>query len=214
MMRYATNIILLVLAIALVALNIALRADSSSRGVEFMPEMIDSVPFDSYVANPFFADGKTLREPVPGVVIHGQLPLHYTASKEDAERAGVELVNPFAPTDAKALVRGAIVFANYCQVCHGPAGAGDGPVSLRGFPTPPSFHLPNARTIPDGRIFHIITYGQVNMPSYATQIGRDDRWCAILHVRSLQKAALEKAALPKAAPATAALPKAGPEGTP
>jgi mono/diheme cytochrome c family protein len=38
----------------------------------------------------------------------------------------------------------------------------------------------------DGQIFHILTYGQNNMPSYAGQISRDDRWKVIAYVRSLQ----------------------------
>ena len=40
----------------------------------------------------------------------------------------------------------------------------------------------------DGQLFHILTYGQNNMPSYASQLSRDDRWNAIIHVRSLQRA--------------------------
>ena len=41
----------------------------------------------------------------------------------------------------------------------------------------------------DGQLFHILTYGQNNMPSYASQLSRDDRWNAILYVRTLQRAA-------------------------
>ena len=38
----------------------------------------------------------------------------------------------------------------------------------------------------DGQLFHILTYGQNNMASYAGQISRDDRWNVIAYVRSLQ----------------------------
>jgi mono/diheme cytochrome c family protein len=38
-------------------------------------------------------------------------------------------------------------------------------------------------------MFHILTYGQKNMPSYASQVSEDDRWKAILYVRSLQRVA-------------------------
>ncbi len=38
----------------------------------------------------------------------------------------------------------------------------------------------------DGQMFHILTYGQANMPSFAAQLSEDDRWNAILHVRTLQ----------------------------
>ncbi len=96
--------------------------------------------------------------------------------------------NPFA-ADGTALARGAAVFANYCALCHGGTGLGDGPVTKSGFPAPPSLLGDSARRMPDGRIFHIITFGQGNMPGHAAQIPREDRWKAALHVRELQKAA-------------------------
>ncbi len=115
------------------------------------------------------------------------MPLHYTATKEDAERAGRELVNPLV-RDKKALERGAFVYTTYCETCHGPAGKGDGPVAKRGYPAPPSLLAPKALALADGQMFHIVTYGQANMPSYASQLERQDRWCAIEYVRKLQGA--------------------------
>ena len=37
----------------------------------------------------------------------------------------------------------------------------------------------------DGRIFHVITVGQGNMPAYAARIESDKRWAIIHYVRSL-----------------------------
>jgi mono/diheme cytochrome c family protein len=37
----------------------------------------------------------------------------------------------------------------------------------------------------DGQLFHIITFGQGNMPSYAAQVDRDDRWKVVRFVRGL-----------------------------
>ena len=42
-------------------------------------------------------------------------------------------------------------------------------------------------------MFHVLTFGQKNMPGYAAQITTDDRWKAILHVRELQRPAILKA---------------------
>jgi mono/diheme cytochrome c family protein len=53
----------------------------------------------------------------------------------------------------------------------------------------------------DGQLFHILTYGQNNMPSYASQLSRDDRWNVILYVRAMQSAAVP-ASPESAAPAT------------
>jgi hypothetical protein len=41
----------------------------------------------------------------------------------------------------------------------------------------------------DGQLFHVVTYGQGNMPAHAAQLSQDDRWQVILHLRSLQQAA-------------------------
>ena len=78
-----------------------------------------------------------------------------------------------------------------------------GPVTQRGVPPPPSLLAPHAVQIKDGQLFHILTYGQNNMASYASQLSRDDRWNVIVYVRSLQAAA--KLA-PPAPPATPAAP--------
>lgn len=186
-MKVFRRILLAATAAALLLANYALRPDPAKRNFEILPDMARSVSYQTYAANPNFADGETLRQPVAGTVRYGSHPLHYAATPEDAARAGRELVNPFAPNDAKALARGQSVFQNFCQVCHGPAGKGDGPVAQRGFPTPPSLLAPHARGLADGQIFHILTYGQVNMPSYASQVDEQDRWCAVLFVRSLQQ---------------------------
>jgi mono/diheme cytochrome c family protein len=186
MRRVIVNSLLLVVVAGLLSLNWVMRADPNRRNFEVLPDMARSTPYDSFAANPNFRDGMTLRQPPAGTVIRGMMPLHSAANAVDAERAGRELANPFAARDAQAAARGAAVFAIYCETCHGPAGKGDGVVAQRGFPAPPSLLAPRALALPDGRIFHIITYGQNNMPSYASQIDRDDRWKAVLYVRSLQ----------------------------
>lgn len=184
-MRIAVNSLLFVTVLGLLSLNWVLRADPNQRNLELLPNMVRSVPFDSFSSNPNFADGMTMRGPVPGTVIRGFMPMHYAATPADAQRAGRELTNPFR--DAASLQRGAAIYATYCEICHGPLGKGDGTVAQRGFPAPPSLLAPKALALADGQIFHIITYGQNNMPPYASQIEREDRWKAILYVRQLQR---------------------------
>lgn len=184
-MRAAGNTLLLLLIVALLSLNWIVRSDPAQRNVDVLPDMVQSVPFDSFAGNANFADGKTLREPVPGTVIRGQMPMHYTAAPADALRAGRELTSP-VQGDKKALDRGAVVYANFCETCHGPGGKGDGRVAQRGFPSPPSLLDRKAVDMADGQMFHVLTYGQGNMPSYAPQLDRADRWAAIEHVRTLQ----------------------------
>jgi mono/diheme cytochrome c family protein len=82
--------------------------------------------------------------------------------------------------------RGAFVFRTFCVPCHGGSGRGDGPVALRGYPAPASLLAEKAIHMTDGQIFHVLTFGQKNMPSYASQLSEDDRWKVILYVRSMQ----------------------------
>ena len=39
----------------------------------------------------------------------------------------------------------------------------------------------------DGNIYHVITNGQNVMPSYASQVSREDRWAIIHYIRVLQR---------------------------
>jgi mono/diheme cytochrome c family protein len=80
------------------------------------------------------------------------------------------------------------VYATFCQPCHGAGGKGDGPVALRGFPPPPSLLAGKAVSMDDAQIFAILTKGQGNMPSYASQMSAEDRRAAVAHVRLLQGA--------------------------
>lgn len=196
MKRTILNVALLVATSAALLAPVLLRRDPTRPNVSFpIREMVDSIPYNAYSPNPVLPGGRTLQTPVAGTIPHGEIPLHYTNTPDDALRAGEELVNPFAgaaataPTNAELaspLERGKDYYQIFCQHCHGPSGAGDGQVAQRGFPPPPSFMGDHAMKMKDGQSFHIITYGQNNMPPHGSQIPPDERWMIVLHVRSLQ----------------------------
>ncbi len=177
---------LLSLLLALIAFNWWASPDQSNPNFEFLPQMAHGPRYNAFSANTNFADGKTLQLPVPGTIARGEVPLHYAATPADALRAGEELVNPVAASDQRALARGEHVFKSFCTPCHGADAGGMGSVTQRGVPPPPSLLAAHAVGMKDGQLFHILTYGQNNMASYASQISRDDRWNVIAYVRSLQ----------------------------
>jgi len=174
-----------VLAILLAAAAIACGGTSEKRGFEYVRDMTYSLPYDSFAPNPVTRDGLTLQRPVRGTIARGQMPLHYAATPEDAERAGRELNNPIATT-ARTASDGQALFEIYCVVCHGKEGAGDGPLVPK-IPNPPAYTSSRVRTFPPGRIFHVITYGSGRMPSYASQLSVNDRWLIAAHVQTLQR---------------------------
>jgi mono/diheme cytochrome c family protein len=163
------------------------EADPTKTNLEILPEMVDSVPYDSFAENPVTRDGKTLLVPVKGTIPRGHTPFHYGSGPEEAARAGRELTNP-VPDTPESAARGERVFRTFCTPCHGAGGLGDGPVVPR-FPAPPSLVAAHARGLPDGRLFHVISRGQGLMPSHASQIGPEDRWKAVRYLRALQKSA-------------------------
>jgi mono/diheme cytochrome c family protein len=189
MSRRTLNFTLLALFLASLAMNWMLRPRPLQPNLEFIPEMVRTPRFNAYSPNSNFPNGMTLQTPVAGTIPRGFLPLHYVSTPEDAVRAGDTLESTVRLDDPQSVSRGTVVFSNFCAPCHGPTGKGDGPVVQRGFPAPPSLYADNARKIKDGQIFHILTYGQKNMPTYASQISREDRWHVIAFVRSLQKQA-------------------------
>ncbi len=183
------NALLALAWLGLLALYWAVPQDPAEPNREFFPDMVRTARYNAFSSNPNFADGKTLQRPVSGTIPRSELPLHYEATPGEAIRAGMELESPLAAIDPLALRRGETLFKSFCVPCHGPAGRGDGQVVLRGFPAPPPLTADHAVQLKDGQIFHILTYGQNNMASYATQITREDRWKVIRFVRSLQQPA-------------------------
>jgi mono/diheme cytochrome c family protein len=205
-MRIAINVFLFAAVLALIGANFALRPDPARRNYEFLPQMAHAPRFSAFAMNPNFADQKTLHAPPAGTIPRGSMPLHYDPTPQDALRAGEELKSPVDLTSQQARERGAFVFANYCAVCHGAGGVGNGTVTQRGFPPPPSLLAEHALKMKEGQMFHVLTFGQNNMPSYASQLSRADRWNAIAYVRELQAQA---PALPSApAKASASTPAA------
>ena len=189
MHRLILNSLLLAAFVALVLSVWLLRPDAARTNYEFLPQMVHTARYRAFSANPNFPDGTTLQAPVEGTVPRGLKPLRYTATPQDALRAGEELRAPFSSAEVGARERGAQVFANFCMVCHGPGGAGGGTVTQRGVPPPPSLLAEHTVKMKDGQMFHVLTYGQNNMASYASQLSREDRCAVILYIRSLQAAA-------------------------
>jgi mono/diheme cytochrome c family protein len=162
----------------------ACGSSAEKRGFEYMPNMVYSLAYDSFARNPVTRDGLTLQRPVRGSIPRGYLPLHYTATVEDAERAGRELQNPVPPT-ARSAAEGQALFETYCAVCHGRQGTGDGPLVPK-IPNPPAYTSSRVRSMPVGQIFHVMTFGSGRMPSYASQLSQHDRWLIAAHVQTLQ----------------------------
>ncbi len=146
---------------------------------DFMVEQEKLIPQEK---SDIFSDNIGMRTPVKGTVARGFVPYPYSGIPSPAE----VLTNPLIPTK-EILEIGGKRFNIYCSPCHGYYADGDS--RLRGqFPNPPSLHSERGRDMADGMIYHIITNGQNIMPSYASQINRDERWAIVHYIRVLQRA--------------------------
>ena len=187
------NIALGIVLLVVVLLTTVSRVDYTQPNIEILPDMKYTPAWMAYRENTVFANGRTLQTPVPGTIARGQLPLHFQATKEDAERAGNELTNPYHgpgmdPAQRNdSVLRGGAAYRIFCVCCHGATGVGDGPVAKRGFPPPPSLLTGNSLKMKDGQLFHILTYGQGSMSGFAGQLSRQRRWDLINYLRNVQQ---------------------------
>ena len=134
-------------------------------------------------ASALFKDGIGMRPPVQGTIARGMTPYAYRGKPEDA---GKFLVNPL-PFNDTTIAAGHAKFLTFCSPCHGNFGGGDSRLAGQ-FPNPPTLHSDKVRQWSDGSLYHVMTDGQNVMPSYASQLTRDERWAIVHYIRVLQRA--------------------------
>jgi len=175
--------ILLLAAFGLMVLGSCDRTRSST-GWDYMPDMYYSNAYESYTANPNFADGLTMRTPIEGTVPRDVEPFPYEKTDEDRILAGEALMNPWGATEEN-LARGKEAYEIFCLSCHGEQGNGQGFLfTSNKYPYPPAdLTMDHVVDMKDGEIYHSITVGYGIMGAHGNQIRQDDRWKIILHIR-------------------------------
>ncbi len=201
------NPVLLASAIGGMALLAACGSDPDSPGLEYMPDMYRSPAVEAYVdygQDPYyFGDSlataqratPSARLPVEGTIPFAEseadaafnFPYPYPNTPEGYEQAGLELHSPIAMTEA-TVEQGKVIFDKFCTECHGAKGKGDGPVVSKGnYPPPPAYDGTQLKDLPEGKIFHSITYGRnIAMGSHASQLNHKERWLVVQYVKYLQ----------------------------
>ena len=162
------------------------KRDSQSPGVEFMPDMYRSPSLEYYQVHT--VDGDTVlnaMKPVAGTVARGYLPYAYPNTPEGYEQAGLNLHNPYESQRAEFEKDGEKLYGKFCVHCHGAAGQGDGKVGLKLPGAPPAYNG-TLKNLPEGKIFHSITYGKGLMGSHASQLTQLERWKLVFYVQKLQ----------------------------
>ncbi len=168
---------------------------STKPPVHIVQNMDQQNRFEGQEENPFFADGRAMRDWPEGTVAWGALHEddhlwrgkdeagEWAASLPDKDDKGVEI-----KPERALLERGQERYEIFCVPCHDYAGTGKGQVVQRGFMPPPTFHEGRVKEMAVGQIYDVITSGARNMASYRSQLGLRDRWAVAAYVAALQLA--------------------------
>lgn len=173
--------------VALAALSLAAVAGcrggkSADPPFHLVPDMDWQPKYQAQQAGPLFEDGRAMRPIVEGTVAQETPP-----DDADLERGADGEYVAHVPMEVtqKVLERGQDRFNIYCTPCHDKTGAGRGMAVQRGFPPPVNLTSDTVRNMRDGEIFHVITHGIRNMPSYRHQVPVADRWAIVTWLRVL-----------------------------
>ncbi len=195
-------------------------AGGDNQGLEYAPNMYHSVPYEPlsqivdesageaaellganndghgeyYNSNPLNDHRMTMRTPPANSVRrNGFLP--YRIPKDSLEMAAT-VENPLTGDRKEMISDGNVLYARFCNHCHGPKGEGNGSV---GSPpasdpdgVPPFAGIANLqgaayKNITEGHIFHVITHGKGLMGAHGSQISQEERWKIAMYVKELQK---------------------------
>ena len=195
MNKKATKIISLMAVVGCISISITScqKPDPNSPGVEFMPDMYRSPSLETNMAYLDMNTGDTLqanRVPAKGSIARGYMPYEYANTSEGYESAGTDLHSILEKNDIN-LAEGQVLYGKYCVHCHGATGDGDGKVADK-LPGPPPPYSGKLKDLPEGKIFHSITYGKGLMGSHASQLNKEERWKIVQYVQQLQNPAEEK----------------------
>lgn len=162
------------------------KKDANSPGVEFMPDMYVSPSMEVYGTREIDGDTTYSTEflPVKGTIARGYIPYAYPNTAQGYEQAGLYLKNPIALTP-QVEKDGEALYGKFCVHCHGASGAGDGKVGQKLPGAPPAYNGA-LKDLPEGKIFHSITYGKGLMGNHASILTQEERWKLVHYVQKLQ----------------------------
>jgi mono/diheme cytochrome c family protein len=171
--------------------------------------MYHTIPFDPYSqvvdsnseyynTNRLNPGGTNLRKPAPHTIARKfyagtprtELPKYLMVYEnipdpDSVDWSGRNLKNPLA-ADEKTLEEGKVLYLRNCSPCHGADGKGGGKVGEK-YKGVPNYSSGRYATLPEGHIFHVITYGKGRMWPHGSQVNPDERWKIVRYVQKLQK---------------------------
>ncbi len=183
------------------ALLISCNKSKRNTGRAYMPDMSYSRTYETYAAldsSKFTASADELGEgkifynamPVHGTVARGEMPAYSLANDTVGYANSKQIKNPLPPLSAKDYLEASRLYLINCGICHGDKLDGNGPLWKGGdgpFTTAPKDLMgADMKALPEGTMFHSVTYGKGQMGSYASQLSTKQRWMIIHYVKEKQ----------------------------
>lgn len=164
---------------------------NSRPNYQYMPNMYESIGYETYQESDAFANGIEAQLPAKGTIPRGDfMPYEIEDTNEGYDLAKESLKSPLDTTQVD-LTYAKELYDVYCGICHGAKGAGQGKLVQRekilGVPS----YADAGRAITTGSIYHVIYYGKNTMGAYVNQLNENERWQVVAYVEKL-KAELEK----------------------
>lgn len=157
--------------------------DKSKPNYQFMPNMYEAVPYETYSEHDVFKDGKEGQLPAEGTIKRGFVPFEIPNTTEGYALAKETLKSPLDSVSLNP-EKGKELFNIYCAICHGDKGDGQGNLVKREkFLGVPSY---KDREITEGSIYFVVTYGLNSMGSHANQLSQEERWQVTDYVLKLR----------------------------
>ncbi|MBS7785898.1 cytochrome c [Flavobacterium sp. CYK-55] len=157
--------------------------DKSQPNYQYMPNMYESVGYETYAETNAFKNGKEGQLPPAGTINRGFEVYEYPNTTAGLEAARASLKSPLDSTSVD-MDKAKELFEIYCGICHGNTGDGKGKLVTQGkFLGVPNY---KDRPITEGSVFHVQTYGLNSMGSYANQLSTKERWMVTAYVMELK----------------------------
>jgi len=168
-----------------VLISFASCKKDSRPNYQFMPNMYESVGYETYSESDAFKNGVEAQLPADGTIARGHDLYEIENTNEGYELAKATLTSPLEASEIDE-VRAGQLYGIYCGVCHGNKGDGQGNLVKRekilGVPS----YDDAGRTLTPGSIYHVIYYGRNAMGSYANQLNEEERWQVVDYVMKLK----------------------------
>ncbi|HTD95031.1 MAG TPA: cytochrome c [Chitinophagaceae bacterium] len=180
-----------------IALTIAVTGcgDHRNPGRAYMPDMTYSNAYETYAPAQSRLDNSEAQgahfngRPVEGAIARGDMFAYALKNDTTGYKLSASVRNPLDTTTVDHVESERLYLVN-CAICHGTKLDGNGPLWKDGtgpFPAAPkNLMAPDAKTLAEGTMFHVVTYGKNAMGSYASQLSTAQRWMVVAYIKSKQ----------------------------